>query len=238
MATFVLVHGGGHGGWCWDRVAPLLRAAGHTVHTPTLTGLAERAGEVTAQTNLSTHIRDVTDLFDAAGIERAILVGHSYGGMVITGAADRLRGRIARLVYLDATHPRSGQGLVDTMPSAKERLMQGVEVVNGVAMTLLPSRDTIGIVYGLSAPEDIDWALAHLTPHPLATVIEPLVLEDEAAVLALPRASIDCARTLALRTPELRARIASCEPRFVLDTGHDAMITAPAEVARILLGLA
>ena len=235
MATFVLVHGGGHGGWCWSRLKPFLHAAGHNVFTPTLTGLAERAAERTAETNLSTHIADVIAVFENNDIEAAILLGHSYGGMVITGAADRLGSRVSQLVYLDAPHPRSGEALIDTMPSAEERLMQGVEVLDGVPLTLFPNPETLAVVYGLTDPVDAEWAMQYLTPHPLACFVEPLELADEAAFLNIPRASIDCANTLSLRTSTLIERIETCNPRYVFDTGHDLMITEPRKLADILI---
>ena len=238
MATFVLIHGGGHGGWCWGRLSPLLQAVGHNVFAPTLTGLAERAGERTSETNLSTHIADVVALFDRHNIGDAILLGHSYGGMVITGAADRLGGRLSQLVYLDAPHPRSGESLIDIMPNAEERLLQGVDVIGEVPLTLFPTPETLEVVYGLTDPADAEWALQHLTPHPLACFVEPLELTDEPAFLRIPRASIDCATTLKLRTPTLIDRIESCQPRFVFDTGHDLMITEPRKIADVLIEVA
>src|ERR1700756_204560 len=99
MATFVLVHGGGHGGWCYRKVARLLREAGHEVFTPTLTGLAERSHLVSPSTDLETHIADIVNLLAWEDLQDIILVGHSYGGMVITGVADRAADRIAELVY-------------------------------------------------------------------------------------------------------------------------------------------
>ncbi len=238
MATIVLIHGGGHGGWCWQRLVPFLHAAGHSVFAPVLAGVGERASERTAETNLSTHIADVTALFDDNGIQDAILLGHSYGGMVITGAADRLGSRVARLVYLDAPHPRGGEALIDTMPAAEERLMQGVEVIDGVPLTLFPTPENLAIVYGLTDPTDADWAMQHLTPHPLACFVEPLQLINESAFLKIPRASIDCARTLSLRTPELIGRIKTCNPRFVFETGHDLMITEPRKLSNALIEVA
>src|SRR5579864_6508570 len=104
MATYVLVHGGGHGGWCYQRIAPRLRAAGHDVYTPTLTGLGERTHLLRPDINLDTHIADVVGVLKFEGLTGAILVGHSYGGMVITGAADRALSRVAHLVFLDAAH--------------------------------------------------------------------------------------------------------------------------------------
>ncbi|MEC7514519.1 MAG: alpha/beta fold hydrolase, partial [Pseudomonadota bacterium] len=94
MATFVLVHGAWHGGWCWGRVAKLLRAEGHDVYTPTLTGLADRSHLMAPTINLSTHVRDITNLITWEGLSDVVLVGHSYGGMVIAGVAEAVAERL------------------------------------------------------------------------------------------------------------------------------------------------
>src|SRR6266511_4363097 len=109
MAVFVLVHGGFHGGWCWRRVAALLRAAGHEVYTPTLTGLGERAHLATPDIGLDTHIRDVLGVLAFEDLRDVVLVGHSMAGMVVTGVAERAPDRLAHLVYLDASVPRDGE---------------------------------------------------------------------------------------------------------------------------------
>ena len=113
MATYLLVHGAWHGGWCWRRVTDILRAEGHTVFTPTLTGLGERAHLARPEIDLETHISDVLGVLDAEELDDVILCGHSYGGMVITGVADRLPGRIKALVYLDAFVPEHGESVID-----------------------------------------------------------------------------------------------------------------------------
>src|SRR2546426_10958940 len=100
MATFVLVHGGFHGGWCWRKVAPLLRAAGHEVHTPTLTGLGERAHLASPAVDLALHVQDVVNVLFYEDLRSVTLVGHSYAGMVIAGVADRCPERLAQLIYL------------------------------------------------------------------------------------------------------------------------------------------
>src|SRR5712691_2750251 len=109
MAVFVLVHGGWHGGWCWRRVTPYLRAAGYDVYTPTLTGLGERAHLATPATGLDTHIRDVLGVLAFEELSDVVLVGHSMAGMVVTGVAERASERLAHLVYLDADVPRDGE---------------------------------------------------------------------------------------------------------------------------------
>jgi len=113
LATYVLVHGGGHGGWCYQRVSRILREAGHEVHAPSLTGLGERAHLLRPGIDLDLQITDVVNLVHYEDLRDVILVGHSYGGMVVTGVADRASDRIGRLVYLDAANPKDSQSLVD-----------------------------------------------------------------------------------------------------------------------------
>src|SRR5438128_128006 len=102
MATFVLVHGAWHGGWCWKRVTPLLRAAGHEVYATTLTGLGERVHLASPNVGLALHVQDVVGVLEYEDLRDVILVGHSYGGIVISGVADRVPERLRHLVYLDA----------------------------------------------------------------------------------------------------------------------------------------
>ena len=118
MATFVLVHGAWHGGWCYRDTAKALRDAGHTVFTPTHTGVGERAHQAGENITLETHIRDVCGCIEAEELNDVILCGHSYGGMVITGVADRMAERIRSLVYLDAFVPENGESLIDLINKA------------------------------------------------------------------------------------------------------------------------
>ncbi len=116
MATFVLVHGAWYGGWCWQKVIPLLKAAGHEVYAPTLTGLAERASELSPEVGLDTHIQAIVGLLEEKNLHDVILVGHSYSAMVITGVVDQVPERIAHLVYLDTFVPRDGEAMADISP--------------------------------------------------------------------------------------------------------------------------
>ena len=118
MATFVLVHGAWHGGWCYRDTAKALRDAGHTVFTPTHSGVGERAHQAAENITLETHIRDVCGCIEAEELNDVILCGHSYGGMVITGVADRMADRIRSLVYLDAFVPEHGESLIDLINKA------------------------------------------------------------------------------------------------------------------------
>ena len=111
--TFVLIHGASHGGWCYDRVAAILRSKGHRVFAPTLAGLAERASMDARRINLTTHIDEIVELFEREGLNDVVLCGHSYGGMVIGGVADRIPDRISNLVFLDAVVPENGKSMND-----------------------------------------------------------------------------------------------------------------------------
>src|SRR5438309_7653299 len=201
-ATYVLVHGGGHGGWCYQRVARILRSAGHDVHTPTLTGLGERSHLMRPGIDLDTHILDIVNVLHYEDLRDVILVGHSYGGMVITGAADRASDRVGRLVYLDAANPKNGESLVDVAGKIILATREFGQTVDGVELVLFPDPE-IRKLFGVTDPDDLDWMTEHLTPHPWACFEQKLRLTNEAALWAIPRYHIVCTSTLATRDPEL-----------------------------------
>src|SRR3954447_11262141 len=116
MATIVVAHGAWSAGWAWKKMRPLLRASGHELFTPTYTGLGERSHLATPDVGLSTHIQDIVNVIEFEDVRDVVLCGHSYGGMVATGVADRLSERIAQVIYLDAFVPRDGQCLADLVP--------------------------------------------------------------------------------------------------------------------------
>jgi len=237
MATYVLVHGGGHGGWCYQKVARLLRAAGHDVYTPTMSGLGERSHLVSADIDLDLHIRDIVAVLHYEDLRDVILVGHSYGGMVITGVADRAADRVGRLVYLDAANPVNGQSLVDVAGPIIQATRPMGKVVDGVELVLLPSPDA-GLFYGVTDPDDVAWMADRLTAHPWKCFEQPLELTNEAALWAIPQYHIVCTSTLATRDPQLM-ETAKAEGRlWDIDTGHDLMITEPEKVTDALLQIA
>jgi pimeloyl-ACP methyl ester carboxylesterase len=234
MATFVLAHGAWHGGWCWQKVMPFLEAAGHEVYAPTLTGLAERASELSPDVGLDTHIQDIVGLLVDKDLHGVILVGHSYGGMVITGVVDQVPERIAHLVYLDTFVPRDGESMVSVSPVVIWLLRRQAQ---GDGWRI-PSRGD----YGVTTEPDRSWVLANVTPQPLKTLEQPLHLKNPAIVSTKPRTHIDCTGSGAVFSL-LRHLLA---PRALppteagwrlrrLATGHDAMITMPQELADLLL---
>ena len=237
MATYVLVHGGGHGGWCYQRVARLLRSAGHEVYTPTLTGLGERSHLLSPAIDLDLHITDVVALLRYQDLRDVILVGHSYGGMVITGVADRAAERVGRVVYLDAANPVNGQSLVDVAGPIIEATRPSGEVVDGVELVLLPFPEA-GRFYGVTDPDDVAWMADRLTGHPWSCFEQPLRLTNEAALWAIPQYHIVCTSTLATRDPELMEQARAAGRLWEVDTGHDLMITEPVAVADALLEIA
>ncbi|MEW1836383.1 alpha/beta fold hydrolase [Nonomuraea angiospora] len=160
MATYVLIPGMCHGGWCFDELAGQLRSRGHRAYPLTLTGIAERSHLLTGGVNLDTHIQDVTGVLDAADITEAILVGHSYGGMVITGAADRAPGRVRDLVYLDAVVPGHGDSCWSLVTDRERRWYADV-VDSGYATRPLPFFDP------------------RATGHPIASLLQPLRLTGD-----------------------------------------------------------
>ncbi|TCN52730.1 pimeloyl-ACP methyl ester carboxylesterase [Rhodococcus sp. SMB37] len=237
MATFVLVHGGGHGGWCYRKVAKILREEGHEVYAPTLSGLAERSHLSRTGIGLATHLEDIASLLHYEDLDDVVLVGHSYGGMVITGAADKATDRVGRLVYLDAANPLNGQSLVDVAGPIMEATRPFGQVVDGVELVLLPTPES-PMFYGVEDADDVAWMQSRLTAHPWRCFEEKLDLRNESALRAIPQYHIVCTSTLATRDPEL-VNAARAEGRlWDIDTGHDLMITEPEAVAKALIEIA
>lgn len=233
MATYVLVPGGAHGGWCYQQVARLLRTAGHEVHAVTLTGVGERAHLISPDVDLDMHIRDVVAVLHYEDLRDVILVGHSYAGMVITGVADRATDRIGCIVYLDAANPVNGQSLVDVSGPIIEATRPFGQVVDGVELVLLPFPEA-GALYGVTDPDDQAWMAARLTGHPWKCFEQPLRLTNEEKLSALPQYHIVCTSTLATRDPHLMAEARAAGRLWDIDTGHDLMITEPEAVADAL----
>jgi pimeloyl-ACP methyl ester carboxylesterase len=167
-ATFVLVHPAWLGGWCWRKAAMLLRAHGHDVFEPTLTGLGERAHLSSPEISLATHIEDVVNVLEFEGLRRVILVGNSSAGMVITGVLDRVPERIGHLVYLDAFVPEDGESLVDLLPADRRQVMEELVNAEGQGWLLprfapLPPEKIVRDIWGVTSDDDVSWMLARLS---------------------------------------------------------------------------
>ena len=232
--TFVLPHGSWHGGWCWARVAEPLRAQGHRVYTPTLTGLGERSHLLSKDVTLDTWITDLVSVLEWEDLVDVMLVGHSFGGVVITGAADRAPRRIGHLVYLDSLILRDGESAFSTFPpdvaAARRKLAEASP--GGLSVAVPPPS-----VFGVTDPGDLAWLQARCTPHPLATYENKLTLKNPvgngkpATYIAMKP---DFASTAAGRTVAKAQR----EWRYIeLDGAHDAMVTTPQALTDVLLDI-
>ena len=230
MTTYVLVHGAWHGGWCWRKVRVALEAKRANVYTPTLTGLGDRAHLASRDVGLETHIADVIGLLEAEDLSEVVLVGHSYAGMVVTGVADRAARRVARLVYLDAVVPRDRQCLYDRAPPQLRANWEEQARLGGEGWRVPVSVATPQFL-GLNAEEDRRWVIPRLIPHPVRTFREPVQLGARSS--QMPRTYINCigdrpfgqARTI---------QAEGIEDYQELRSGHDAMVTAPEDVAALL----
>ena len=232
IERFVLVHGAWHGGWCWAKVARLLRDAGHEVYTPTLTGLGERAHLARPEVDLELHIQDVVAMLEAEELRGVTLVGHSYGGMVVTGVAARAAGgRIAQLVYLDAFVPEAGKALLDYLGPRADAMREAVRT-QGEGWKLPPFPPER---FGVTSQRDTEWLTKHLVPQPFRTFEQPL---PAAGGDRLKRSYVYCSRP-ATGTFDQFAEPLRDDRKWTfhdVKTGHDAMVTAPGEIAKILMG--
>ena len=235
MATFVIVPGAWGGSWAWNKkVVPLLRKAGHTVFPVTLTGLGDRTHLSSPDVTLDTHIQDVVNVLFYEDLHDVILVGHSYGGNVITGAADLCPERLQQLVYLDAATPSDGEssasrwpGRVDTLEEQARREGDGWKIPPGA---IPPDQ-----------PDEIsDWARPRRSPMPIKTMTTPVKLTR--GETTLPRAFVYCTLDKQPGSPQAeRAERVKANPAwrfFELNTVLNLHYTAPDETVEILNGLA
>lgn len=232
MADFVLVHGAWQGAWCWKRILPGLWSAGHRAFPVTLTGTGERAHQLSPDIKLRTHVDDVAAVVEAEELQSAVVVGHSYGGMVITGVADRMPQRIARLVYLDAVVPLPGESWSSTHPAQTQAQRREAIASTGS----IPPADPA--MFGLTG-DDAQWVGRRQRPQPGGVYDDPLHFDAD-CLAALPRTFIDCNAPALASIAVMRERVRQ-QPGwqvFEIATGHTPMISAPEELLRLLLGLA
>jgi pimeloyl-ACP methyl ester carboxylesterase len=231
--TFVLVHGAWHGGWCWRRVSDLLEKRGHKVFAPTMTGLGERSHLLDAKLNLATHIADIVNVIKWEGLKDIVLVGHSYGGVIISGVAESMGDAIGSIVFLDAFVPDSGDTLAaKSSQPVREQIAAAVQ--NGeIAMKPVPAA-----VFRVNE-KDRAWVDGKCTPHPLATLTDKISLTGARERVArkayirakgYPSVPFDAAQERVKRDPAWRVTELPC--------GHDAMVDMPDQLTEILLDVA
>lgn len=236
--TFVLVHGAWHGGWCWRRVADALRARGCRVFAPSLTGVGDRAHLFSKDISLKTHVEDILSLVDAEELSGFVLVGHSYGGFIISGVADALRERVSHYVYLDASVPPDmSPGASFTWagcnpPEAREARLKTIrEEGKGVALPAPPPS-----AFAVTEPSDVAWLQRRLRPMPVGTYLGPFTFK-RAGSNGLKRTYIASTKPPYVLLDSTRNRIKG-DPTWTfrtLEAGHDSMVTAPDELASLLM---
>lgn len=236
--TIVLIHGAWHGGWCWDRVRPLLEADGYRVLTPTLTGLGERAHLLSPDVGVHTHVDDIITALRDAHARECVLVGHSYAGIVLNGVIDRLsRGaapevRLRQLIYLDAVMVGHGECWRDMQtPEQAAARMGAVEIgAHGTAVIPVPLAQDLGI----ASPADQEWVASLLTPHPFRCYVDMLDA-PHAMNTELPRTYIDCTAPTLGSLELSKQRVREEGWRIVpLAAGHDCMVSAAPGTAAML----
>lgn len=231
MTTFILVHGAFQGGWVWDRVAPLLRFRGYAVYCPTLTGLGERSNELTPQVGLEDHIRDVCKVIDAHHLSHIVLVGHSYGGIVISGVAKERSSQIDQLLYLDAPIPENNESLLGALGQENIKLFFD-SLVDGWKVNPFPVE-----CFGLTKASDLKWALPQHTPQSLKTFTDPVSVLEQRDALHLKMGYIHCTPGNDFTLTQFHRAKEKGWDTFQLQAPHCPMITHPEELAELLCAI-
>jgi pimeloyl-ACP methyl ester carboxylesterase len=232
MATFVLVHGAWHGSWCWKRVRRALQTQGHDVFTPTLTGVADRSHLLSRNVTLETHILDVENLIRWEELSDIILCGHSYGGCVVGGVADRVPERIRALVYLDAFVLEGGENLVQHLPESQyKQLMEGTKAIGeGWKTPPIPAE-----VFNVNAG-DREWVNSQCTMQPLDTFEQRIRLSGGAREIRNVTFILATGFVEGSPFPPFyeKAKIRGWKT-LTVPCGHDVMLDVPDELTRILV---
>jgi len=229
MATIVLAHGAWSAAWAWKKMRPLFLAAGHRFFAPTYTGLGARAHLARPDIDLSTHIQDVASEIEFEDLKDVVLLGHSYGGMVATGVADKVRDRIAKVVYLDAFAPKDGQSLFDLVgPKAEGNMRAGAaKEGEGWKLPLNPMPPD-------TSPEDQAWAVPRRRPQPIKTFEQRIRLEHKDAP---PRHYIYATKNGpgdVFRQFGERAKSQPGWSYYEIDASHNPHITCPDVLMKLL----
>jgi pimeloyl-ACP methyl ester carboxylesterase len=231
--TFVLVHGAWHGGWCWRRVSDLLEKKGHKVFAPTMTGLGERSHLIDAKVNLATHVTDIVNVIKWEGLKDIVLVGHSYGGMIISGVAEQMHGSIGSIVFLDAFVPESGDSLAVKASQPVRETIAALAQKGELAMKAVPAA-----VFRVNE-NDRAWVDAMCTPHPMATLTDKITItgaRDRVGKKAYIRAK--GYPSVPFDGFHERLKADAAWRVYKLPSGHDAMVDMPERLTEILLEVA
>jgi pimeloyl-ACP methyl ester carboxylesterase len=229
MTDYVLVHGAWHGAWCWKRVRDELVGRKHRVFTPSLTGLADRSHLLSRDVTLETHIADVANLIQYEELENIVLVGHSYGGVVVRHVADRMPGSVACLVYLDAFVPENGKSLIDYMPDS-EKSVRLSAMAEGDGWKIPP----LSAAHFAVNEADAAWVDRQCTPHPLATFTTPAKLTGACDSINSIGYVLAGDYAGSFRQFYDRAKERGWW-RTELACGHDVMLDMPRQLAELLL---
>jgi pimeloyl-ACP methyl ester carboxylesterase len=227
-ATFLVCHGAWSAGWAWKKMHPLMAAAGHRLVTPTYTGLGERAHLASPSIDLETHIQDILNVIHYEGLRDIVLVGHSYGGMVATGVADRKRDRVAQLIYLDAFVPEDGQSLWDLNEPGRQRDLELAKAGDGWRVPPMPPPPD-------TAPVDLEWLAERRVAMPIKCFEKKLRLQG--GKLSLPRRYIYATRIAPADTFgqfTKRARGEAGWRYHEIDASHSPNVTAPEALMSLL----
>jgi pimeloyl-ACP methyl ester carboxylesterase len=231
-ATFLVCHGAWSAGWAWKKMHPLMAAAGHRLVTPTCTGLGEREHLANPSIDLETHIQDILNVIKYEDLRDIALIGHSYGGMVATGVADRARDRIAQLIYLDAFVPRDGQCLLDLLPeSERQRMLQLAKAGDGWRVPPNPTPPD-------TPQADVEWLTERRVDMPIKCFEMKLRLRD--GRLTLPRSYIYATRASPVDAFGPFAARARSQPDwryYEIDASHSPHVTAPETLMPMLQGI-
>ena len=230
MATFLLVHGAWHGGWCYRRVERLLHASGHTVFAPTLTGLGERSHLFRDDLDLEDHVTDVLQVIRYEQLDDIVLVGHSYGGMVVSVVADRVPDKIRALVYLDAFVPENGKCQMDYTPVELNDMCRASAAEHGGGVTPIPAE-----AFRVN-DADVAWVDRLCVNQPIGTFQQRASLSRGIDELARRKVYISASEFVDGPFGQFYARFAD-DPSwetYSVASGHDVMIDAPERLAEIL----
>lgn len=226
--TIILVHSAWHGGWYWKKIIQPLTELGFKVYTPTLTGLGERSHLASEGVGLHTHIEDIRQVMNYEDLENVYLLGHGYGGMVVTGAADQLPQKVKRLIYLDAFVPENGNSAFDYMPYAKETLV-GAAKKNRLDWLIPPMPPQ---EFGITDPEDLVWVKERLCQTPLYTHEQKIALENP-LLKNIPVSYIFCKKYDMFGDFAKKAKDSGWDYHEINEP-HDVMITNPEILIEVL----